>query len=57
MLASALAEHQEWAELERNGLNPNPNRKDETQFEEAVAEVYHRLAARRAAADGTTTQL
>ena len=39
---------EEWEELERNGLDPNPNRKDEAQFELAVADVYHRLVQRQA---------
>ncbi len=38
---------EEWEELDRNGLDPNPNRQDEAQFESAVAEVYHRLAQRQ----------
>lgn len=41
----------EWEELERNGLDPNPKKKDESQFEDAVADVYHRISQRRAAED------
>ena len=35
-----------WAELERNGLTLNPTKEDETRFDEAVAEIYHRLCQR-----------
>ncbi len=35
---------EEWAELQRNGLDPTPNKKDEASFDEALAEVYHRFA-------------
>ncbi len=35
---------EEWAELQRNGLDPGPNKKDEASFDEALAEVYHRFA-------------
>jgi RNA polymerase sigma factor (sigma-70 family) len=34
----------EWEELARNGLDPAPNKRDEAAFDEAVAEVYHRLS-------------
>ncbi|MCP3919846.1 MAG: sigma-70 family RNA polymerase sigma factor [bacterium] len=40
---------EEMAELARNGIELNPNKKTEADFEEAVAEVYHRIAERRAA--------
>ncbi|MFT7486876.1 MAG: RNA polymerase sigma factor (sigma-70 family) [Candidatus Paceibacteria bacterium] len=33
----------EMSELERNGLLLNPTKEDETRFDEAVAEIYHRL--------------
>lgn len=34
---------EEMGELERNGLLLNPTKEDETHFDEAVAEIYHRL--------------
>jgi len=37
---------EEMAELERNGIELNPTKKDETSFDEAIADVYHRLAQR-----------
>jgi RNA polymerase sigma factor (sigma-70 family) len=37
---------EEMEELERNGLNLNPTKEDETHFDEAVAEIYHRLCQR-----------
>ncbi len=47
---------EEMAELERNGIELNPNKKSEAEFEEAVADVYHRSTERRAAeaAQGST---
>ena len=44
---------EEWQELERNGLDPNPNKRDEASFDEAVAEIYHRFSQRETA-EGTT---
>jgi len=35
---------EERAELERNGLELNPNKRDEVSFDEAVAEIFHRWA-------------
>ena len=35
---------EEMDELERNGLVLNPTKEDETRFDEAVAEIYHRLS-------------
>jgi len=43
---------EEWEELARNGLDPSPNKGSETAFDEAVAEVYHRLCARAAEVGG-----
>jgi hypothetical protein len=40
---------EEWGELERNGLVLNPNKSGEAAFDEAVAEVFHRLSQREAA--------
>jgi len=39
---------EEMDELERNGLVLNPTKEDETRFDEAVAEIYHRLSQRDA---------
>ncbi|MEW6071185.1 MAG: RNA polymerase sigma factor [Planctomycetota bacterium] len=36
----------EWEELSRNGLDLNPKKRDEASFDEAVAEIYHRLSQR-----------
>ncbi len=38
---------EELAEGPRNGLEVNPNKSDEAGFDEAVAEIYGRIAARR----------
>ena len=38
---------EEMAELERNGLDLNPTKEDEARFDEAVAEIYHRLCQRQ----------
>jgi RNA polymerase sigma factor (sigma-70 family) len=35
---------EEMNELERNGLIMNPSKEDETRFDEAVAEIYHRIS-------------
>jgi len=40
---------EEWGELLRNGLDLNPNKKAEASFDEAVADIYHRLSERGAA--------
>lgn len=37
---------EEMAELERNGIELNPTKEDETSFDEAVGEIYHRICAR-----------
>ena len=42
---------EEWEELSRNGLELNPNKRDEASFDEAVAEIYHRYS-RSGAASG-----
>lgn len=38
---------EEWDELERNGLAPNPKKQSDTAFDEAVSEVFHRVNQRR----------
>lgn len=38
-------------EAERNGLALSPNKKDETAFEEAIADIYHRICQRRSDTD------
>lgn len=38
----------EFEEAERNGLDLNPRKRDESAFDDAVAEVYHRICERRA---------
>ena len=43
----------EWDELERNGLGRNPTKTADASFDEAIAEIYARLAQRRAAASPT----
>jgi len=40
---------EEEEEALRNGLGPNPNKTEDALFDEAVAEVYHRLEERREA--------
>lgn len=40
---------EEWAEPARNGLDLSPNKPDDALFDDALAEVYHRLLARRRA--------
>lgn len=45
----------ELSELTRNGLDTNPNKKEQGAFDEAVAEVYGRLAHRRDASGGPST--
>ena len=45
---------EEIAEMERNGLTLSPNKKDEAAFDEAIADVYHRISQRRAGSDGAT---
>jgi len=39
---------EEWEELSRNGLDLNPNKKSEASFDDAVADIYHRLSQRGA---------
>lgn len=46
---------EEMAELERNGLLLNPSKEDETRFDEAVAEIYHRLSQNEARRASSTT--
>ncbi|MDP6539543.1 MAG: sigma-70 family RNA polymerase sigma factor [Planctomycetota bacterium] len=45
---------EEMAELERNGIDLNPNKQEEAGLDAAIAEIYHRGCARRAteAAEG-----
>ncbi|MEE2941628.1 MAG: sigma-70 family RNA polymerase sigma factor [Planctomycetota bacterium] len=38
----------EWEELERNGLGRNPTKTDDAAFDDAIGEIYARLAHRRA---------
>ena len=45
---------EEWAELSRNGLDPNPTKGDEASFDAAVADVFQRFTDRGAGhPDGT----
>lgn len=39
---------EEREELRRNGLDPDPKKEDDARFDEALAEIYHRVAHRRA---------
>jgi RNA polymerase sigma factor (sigma-70 family) len=39
---------EEMSELERNGLDPNPKKGEDARFDEALGEIYHRMAQRRA---------
>ncbi len=34
---------EDWEDLGRNGLDPNPNKEHEASFDEALSEVYHRF--------------
>lgn len=43
---------EELEEPARNGLDPNPNKGDDARFDEAMAEIYHRVAHRRSRAAG-----
>lgn len=47
---------EEMAELERNGLDLNPTKEDEAGFDEAVAEIYHRLCQRPPEERATSSQ-
>lgn len=38
---------EEWQEMERNGLGRIPNKTEDATFDESVAEIYGRIAARR----------
>jgi RNA polymerase sigma factor (sigma-70 family) len=38
---------EEWEEVRRNGLDPNPTKKADALFDEAVSDVYHRVCERR----------
>ena len=38
---------EEWQEMERNGLGRIPNKTEDASFDESVAEIYSRIAARR----------
>lgn len=53
VLAETVARYsfteEEEQEILRNGLDTNPNKTDDALFDEAVAEVYHRLEERREA--------
>jgi len=46
---------EDWRELERNGLDPNPNKGLEATFDAAIAEVYHRFADRQGPAATPTS--
>ena len=46
---------EEMAELERNGLGGIPNKGEEARFDEALGEIYHRMAQRRAQDPATDT--
>ncbi len=46
---------EEWEELSRNGLDLNPTKKDETSFDEAVAEIYHRFSRSGASPGSSNT--
>jgi len=37
---------EEWLELSRNGLDLSPNKSEDAAFDEAVADIYHRLSRR-----------
>ena len=39
---------EEFAELQRNGLELNPNKQEEAAFDAAIADVYHRISQREA---------
>ena len=39
---------EEWSELDRNGIGRIPNKTEDASFDEAVAEIYARITARRA---------
>jgi RNA polymerase sigma factor (sigma-70 family) len=43
---------EEMEELARNGIELSPKKTDEASFDEAVAEIYHRICQRRAAQAG-----
>ena len=49
VLQVQLHTDEEWDELSRNGLDLNPTKKDEASFDDAVADIYHRLSPTRAA--------
>jgi RNA polymerase sigma factor (sigma-70 family) len=38
---------EELGELARNGIDPNPKKEDDARFDEAMGELYHRVAHRR----------
>ncbi len=44
---------EEWEELARNGLDPNPTKGEEAAFDAAIAEVYHRFSDRGAPPEGS----
>ncbi len=45
--------NEEIEEAERNGLHLSPRKRDESVFDEAVAEVYHRICQRRRETEAT----
>ena len=47
LLARYSFTEEELAEARRNGLEVNPTKADDAGFDEAVSEVYHRIAARQ----------
>lgn len=44
----------EWAEMERNGLGRNPSKTEDAAFDDAIAEIYARLAHRRASGSASS---
>ena len=47
----------EWNELERNGLGRNPSKTEDAAFDDAIAEIYARLAHRRTSASSPRSTL
>lgn len=43
---------EELDELSRNGIDPNPKKEDDARFDEAMGELYHRVAHRRSQQNG-----
>ncbi len=55
LLARYSFTEEELSEARRNGLDINPNKADDAGFDEAVAEVYHRIAARHTSKESPPT--